>query len=71
MASAPMIPTAADSVAVARPKKIAPMTIISSASGGSRSGSVRIRASQLVGILSPPQRGLQRHAISTVRLKRP
>ena len=48
IASAPTMPTAADSVAVARPKKIAPMTIISSTSGGSRSGSSRIRSSQLV-----------------------
>ena len=69
IASAPMIPTAADSVAVAMPKKMAPMTIISRTSGGSRSGNVRIRASQLVKIFSPPQSGRQRHAISTVKLK--
>ena len=39
IASAPTMPTAADSVAVAMPKKMAPMTIMSRASGGSRSGS--------------------------------
>ena len=62
------MPTAAASVAVAMPKKIAPMTIISSTSGGSRSGSVRMRASQVVSILLPPQCGFQMQAISTVRL---
>ena len=54
MASAPTMPTAADSVAVAMPKKIAPITIISSTSGGSRSGSVRMRSGQLVWTLRPP-----------------
>ena len=50
------------------PKKMAPMTMISSASGGSRSGSSLMRASQLVDIFSPPHCGRQMHAIRTVRL---
>ncbi len=68
MASAPTMPTAADSVAVAMPKKIAPITIISSTSGGSRSGSVRRRSGQLVWTLRPPHSGRHRQAISTTRL---
>ena len=63
------MPTAAASVAVATPKKMAPMTIISRASGGSRSGSSGMPSRQLISILSPPQCGFQMHATSTVRLK--
>ena len=68
IASAPTMPTAADSVAVATPKKIAPTTTISRTSGGSRSGSSRMRASHVVVTLSPPQCGFQMQATSTVRL---
>ena len=62
------MPTAAASVAVATPKKMAPITISSSTSGGSRSGSSLMRISQLVSILLPPHCGFQMQATSTVRL---
>ena len=70
MASAPTMPTAAASVAVATPKKMAPITIRRSTSGGRRSGSSLRRISQLVSTLWPPHAGFQMQATSTVRLNR-
>ena len=57
------------SMAPGTPQKMAPMTIMSSASGGIRSGNNGMPSRQLVSILSPPQWGFQMQAISTVRLK--
>ena len=58
------------SVAVAMPKKMAPITIISSDEGRQQVGQQRMRFLQLVAMLSPPQCGRQMQAISTVRLKK-
>jgi hypothetical protein len=68
IASAPRNATAADSVASRKAEEDRTDDDRSSTSGGSRSGSVRQRASQRGLIFVPAPVRLPQHAISTVRL---